>query len=95
MQPRSIYTTRIGPIFEWLSQLSAVWEVWSTIKPPDGQTVNHTKEANTAETMTLRPIEQTSRLPSKMCHFMTCLHTGRYKRAWWHRRGGAYCTVIQ
>jgi hypothetical protein len=33
----------------------------------------------------LKRCEQHSRLPS--CHTMTCLHTERCERAWWHRGG--------
>jgi hypothetical protein len=47
-----------------------------------------TLEATTTETMILSPIEQHSGLPSKMCHTMTCLHTERYERAWWHWHRG-------
>jgi hypothetical protein len=41
-EPHNIYGTLDRPHFEGLSPLSSIWEVWSTTRPPDDQTVNYT-----------------------------------------------------
>jgi hypothetical protein len=61
--------------------LPSVREVLSTITHKSRLSIKR----EPPKPLPLKRCEQHSRLPS--CHTMTCLHTERCERAWWHRGG--------